>query len=542
MGRMKKNLVGILITYSILIGLASAATQSSDSSAGPTNMVVDFDSTQLESSLMPGQNGILNLVIKNTGDYNAKNVEVWIPSTSRIHLDKRLYVGQVGAGESKTMPIWLRVDNGAATGLTGIQVTISFDGFDAEGAAENNQATVWEIPVYVYGNPSFQITPKKTTFYKDSLDDLALDGLTLTSVKDLEATLSSSCATIIGSSRKYIGQVASNQNFNLTYQVKPSSSGTCLASLRLLYTDESGSKTSDNVSLGLNVEDAGVDFKVTNVSYSPTGPGEQTDMKITVKNVGSADADDVTVYLDLSSPFAPVGTSEKYLPKIPAGQDVEVDFGLAVGWTADTTSYSIPLDIDYKVGGTSYTINKTIGIDVSGKVILEIMQVQSSGGSIRIDVANIGTRTADGVKATLIISNAASAQQGAFNRSMQAGNNAGQPRANASQFARNVSQNADQQRIISYKSDIKPSKQTTFTFSTSATGPATLEIEYTGVNNERVTQTERITLSGGTSFSGARSNSGSNGGTSTTTIAVAAVVVLVIAYLAYRWLKGRKSR
>lgn len=532
---MKKILIGLLIMCCILISPVDAATQSSDSSAGPTNMVVDFDATELESTLMPGQNAIMNLVIKNTGDYNAKNVEVWIPSTVRIHLDKRLYVGQVGAGESKAMPIWMRVDNEAATGLTGIQVTITFDGFDAEGVAENNQATVWEIPVYIYGNPSFQITPKKTTFYKDSLDDLALDGLTLTSVKDLEATLSSSCATIIGSSRRYVGQVASNQNFNLTYQIKPVSSGACLASLRLLYTDESGNKESDNMSIGLNVEDAGVNLKITNVSYSPTGPGEQTGLSIILKNVGSADADDVTIYLDLSSPFAPVGTSEKYLPKIKAGEGVAVDFGLAVGWDASTTSYSIPLSIAYKVGGTSYNVSKNIGIDVAGKVILEIMQVQSSGGSVRIDVANIGTRTADGVKATLITSAATGGQQTAFNRSRPAGEN-------FNQAGRNMSQAPEQQRIISYKSDIKPSKQTTFTFSTSATGQATLELEYTGINNERVTQTERITLSGGSGLSGIRGSSGSNGGTSTTTIAITAAAVLVVAYLAYRRLKARKSR
>jgi len=496
-------------------------------------MVVDFDSTYLGSDIRPGDSGVLNLVVKNTGGSKAENVQLWLSSTALVNIDKKFYVGSLNTGESKTIPVILRAEKTAKTGLTTIQVYISYDGFDSDGKRDNNQLTTWEIPIRIYGNPAFQIAPSRTTYFKDSSDEIDLAGLTLSHVKDLEATLSSSCVTIIGSSRKYVGELTVNDTFNLTYQIKPATSGACIVSLRLSYTDESGSQASDNVSIGLNVEDAGVDFKVINVSYTPTGPGEQTDVKLLVKNVGSADADDVTVYLDLSSPFAPVGTSEKYLPKIQAGEDVEVDFGLAVTWDASTTSYSIPVDITYKVGGTSYNISKSIGIDVSGKVILEIMQVQSSGSSVRIDVANIGTRTADGVKATLITSGSANAQS-AFNRSRQSSEN-------ASQFGRNINQTQEQQRFISYKSDIKPSKQTTFTFSTSATGPATLEIEYTGINNERVTQTEKITLSGGGSLSTTRVNSKSSSSISTTTIILAAVV-LVIAYLAYRRIRGRKSK
>ena len=524
----------VFSTCAMAATIASATSASTDLS--PTNVVVDFDATKVDANMMPGDSGILNLVITNTGGQAAENVQVWLPSNAILHIDKRFYIGRMEVGESKTTPVLIRVENTAKTGLTGIQVSITYDGFDSDGTKKNNEQVSMEIPLRIFGNPLFQLTPSKTTYYKDNAEELSLEGLTMTSVKDMEATLSSSCLTVIGSSRNFVGDISAKQNFNLIYQIKPASAGACIASVRLSYTDESGSKVSDNVSIGLNVEDAGVDFKVTNVSYSPTGPGEQTDMKITLKNVGSADASDVTAYLDLTSPFSPVDTAEKYVSVIRAGQDIDIDFGIAVDWTASTTSYSIPLYINYKVGGTSYTINKSIGIDVSGKVILQIMSVQSSGGSIRIDIANIGTRDAAGVKATLVLPNTAGIPQGGFNRTRQAGDN-------ASQFARNISQGGGaDQRIISYKSDIKPSKDSTFTFSTSATGPATLELEYTGFNNERVTQTERITL-GGSGVSGTRGSSSSNGssGISTTTLVLAAAALIVV-YLAYRRIKRRKSK
>lgn len=524
----------LLLSMGTATSVTTTGTSSSTSETSATNMVVDFDSTSFDSNVRRGDSGVLNLVIKNTGGRKAENLEVWLPSTATVRIDKRFYVGRMDPGESKAIPVLFTVDGKSKTGLTAIQVYISYNGLKSDGTSDDNKLTTWEIPLNVVGNPLFQITAEKTTYYKDTLDELKITGVTKDPVKDLEATLSSNCATIIDSSRKYVGEVASGQTFNLAYPIKPSSSGACTAYLRLSYTDETGSKALDNITLGLNVEDAGVDFKIVNVSYTSTGPGEQTDLKIILRNVGNADADDVTLYLNLSSPFTPVDTSEKYIPQIQADKDVEVDFRLAVGWDAETTAYSIPLRITYKVGGTSYSATKDVGLDVTGKVILEVIQVQATGSSVRIDVANIGTRTADAVKATLIVSAplTTSNNQTTSGRSSQTG---GFMNRTAGE---NMNRSGVQQRLVSYKSDIKSNKQTTFTFSTSATGGATLELEYTGPNNERVTQTERITLSnGGTS----NMRSSSSSGTSTTTYAIAAAV-LVIAYLAYRRFRSRKNK
>jgi len=489
-------------------------------------MAVDFASTSVSTNVQRGDTGIMNLVIKNSGGRKAENINVWVPGTAVVFADKRYYVGSMDSGETRSIPVIFRISPTARTGMTGLQVKIVFDGYRYDGTLNPNQQSTFEIPVNIISNPLFQITPDKTTFYKDNLDDLTLMGISKDPVRDLEATLTSNCLTVMGSSRKYVGLVTANQTFGIPYAIKPSQAGSCLSFLTMSYTDESGGKSSDNISIGLNVQDAGVDFKVQNVSYTPTGPGEQTNLKISLRNVGNADASDVTFRLNITSPFAPIDTTEKYIPKVNAGGNVEIDFGLSVGWDAITQAYSIPLSIAYKVGGSSYSTGKDIGLDVAGKVILEVMDVQTSSGSVRIDVANIGTRTADGVKATLIIPNAASTQQGRnfTGRNQISGNASGG--------------SGDFQRLISYKSDIKSTKQTTFTFPTTSTGQATLEIEYSGPNNQRVTQTERITIAGSSSTLTGRSTTSS--GTSTTTYALYAVV-LVIAYLAYRRYKAGKK-
>lgn len=555
---MKKMLICVLLTYCILVGSVAAVTTSSSSSTGPTNMVVDFDSTELESNLMPGESGILNLVIENTGDYIAKNVDVWIPSTAKIHIDKRLHIGEVSAGESKTLPIWIRVDKDANTGLTGIQVTIGFDGYDAEGTADNNQETTWEIPVYVYGNPSFQITPEKTTFYKDSLDKFNLEGLALSPVEDLESLLSSSCVTVLGSSRKYVGDIQANQKFNISYDIKSSTAGLCTATLQLSYIDESVDRVLDNVTLGFVVEDAGVDFKLVNISYEPTAPGKNVAVNLQLKNMGESDAEDTTVSLNLTDPFTPLDTSEKYIGPVQSGGVISVDFTIAVGWDAETKVYSIPLNIDYKVGGTSYSVKKDIGLDVSGDVILEIIKVDASGSSLKIDVANIGTHTAEGVKATLITDVGASVVNSASN-GQTAGRQRGgmgfmpgigrQAPAHASgeeqetPVRQEVLNQSQLQQYVAYKSDIKPSKQTTFSFDVMLSGPATLILEYNGPNNERVTQREKITVNGGQAYArmtGAVTASRS-GGSSVTTILMYGAAAVVVFFLARKLYSRRKS-
>jgi hypothetical protein len=519
--------------------IVAAAASTTSTETAPTNMVVNFDSTSFDSSLSPGDSGILNLVIKNSGGRRADNVEVYIPSTAAVSVDKRFYVGSIAAGESKTIPVTVRVSDSAKTGLTAVNVKLTYNGFDSSGNSDNNKVTAWDIPLRVYGKPSFQMTPEKTTYFKDTVDDLKLDGRLVASVKDLEATLTSDCVTVIGSSRQNLGDLSRDQTFELDYQIKPTKTGACTVSLRMEYTDESGASAKDNISLGLNIEDAGVDFKVANVSYKPTGPGEAVTVSVGLTNVGKADAIDTTVALTLDSPFVPVDTSEKYVGAVSGGESVATEFNIAVGWDAETKTYSIPLKITYKVGGTTYNVTKNIGLEVSGKVILEVINVQSSRGSIRVDVANIGTRTADGVKATLIVSAQSRNQSMGRARNQTYGFDRNQTPSEGMR-PQNVSvASGEDVQLVSYKSDIKPSKQTTFTFTTQATGPATLMLEYTGLNNERVTQTERIMLSASAVTGGLTTRS--NTGTSTTTYLIYGVVILAAAVIVHRFYKRRKK-
>ena len=312
-------------------------------------------------------------------------------------------------------------------------------------------------------------------------------------------------------------------------------------------------------SFGVNIEDAGVDFKLSDISYNPTGPGATVNVSLTLLNIGGADAQDTTVSLDASDPFAPIDSLEKYVGAVGGGKEATVMFPLSVSFGAATQTYTIPVTITYKIGGTTYTSKKTIGIDVQGTVILSVINVDSSSGTPRIDIANLGSRDASSIKATLIIPNSAGnstafagGRQGGQNRSAggAAGGASGGPGGQGFNGTRQGGLNmgtdtANSQSYVVYKSDIKAGKNSVFAFtSASVTGAATLVLEYSGPNNQRVTQREMITLSArsSSSTSGRTGTASRGGGTDYTTLGLYALAAVFIIFAGYKLYKRRKKK
>lgn len=544
------NIIVILCIAS-LAGSAATSTDTSSSTTKTntqaTNIAVDFDQTVVDSKLSPGDSGVLNLYIKNVGGMEAESVEVYLPTVGGVHIDKKQYIGHMDAGESKMIPAIIRIDESASTGLNIIQARITYDSFDSDGDRTNGKTANWEIPIRVYANPSFQITLQKATYYKDTTDELVIDGTVKDEVKELEVLMSSNCVTVIGSSQEYLGNIKENGDYKITYTIKPTVTGACSATLTFTYTDQAGGRTTSEVPFGLNIEDGGVDFKLMDISYNPTGPGETVNVSITIKNVGSAQAEDTTVSLEAEDPFAPLDTLEKYVGTVGGKKEATVLFPLSVSWGASTQTNTIPLTITYKIGGTTYSVEKTIGVDVSGKVILSVINVDTSTGSIRVDVANLGTRDASSVKATLIVTTAGNStdmtggmRQGG-NRSANGGF-PGQSANSSGQGGPTGGAGGSTTQYVAYKSDIKAGKSSTFSFTASGTGVATMLIEYSGENNQRITQKEMVTLSAKTTSSNGRTMQASKG-MDTTQIAIygaGAVIVLFICYKLYKKKKKKK--
>ncbi len=418
-GKIFKGMV-VLMILAFTAWTACAQTLPSAASASatvtPTNMVLDYELTHVDSNLGPGDSGILVVVIKNVGTQAAENVQLSIPATSDVSVDKRWDLGRMDPLTSKSVSTTITISKDAAIGLHTVPVKISFDGYDQDGTRRNNQLTSYDLPIRIYGNANFQLAVQQVPFYKDVSTKLVITGTTQYGARDLFATLipvtsagvssataasaastQAACASILGSSRTYLGSIGKGQSFELDYLIQPHDIGVCSFGLQLDYSDVSGNPLKETLPLGIDVQRYNVDFKVTDVSFAGASPGSVANITVSIENVGNSEAKDASVTLDLNTPFTAIGSSETYVGQFGSKSSKDLNFQASVDSAANIQAYDIPLTITYyDLAGTQHSIQKSIGLQVDGKpeikAILESTSLFGPGskGTVTVMVVNKG--------------------------------------------------------------------------------------------------------------------------------------------------------
>lgn len=397
----KRIFLGLVLAA--LLAFSGLTAYAADTqSLSPTNVVLDYDLTHVDANLKPGDSGVLQIVIRNVGPQAAEDVQLSVPETGSISVNKKWDLGKMEPYSIKTVSSTLTVSKDAYIGLHNIQVRINYDGYDSKGKRENDKETVWDFPVRVYVSANFQVAVEKNVFSKDSADKLIITGTTQDGAKSVSATLTSdpaqaACASVIGSSKVFVGDVARGQTFRLEYDIKPSNVGVCSFSLLMDYSDVSGNSMKETLPVSIDVQRNDVDFKVTDVSYTGASPGTEVNVTVSLDNLGSAQANDVSVTAQLSSPFTPIGSSERFIGTIGNHEAKDVSFRLLVDSQADVKAYVIPLTVDYfDSAGTKYSINKTIGLALDGKPQLQLFLERNdpltpgSTGRVTVSIVNKG--------------------------------------------------------------------------------------------------------------------------------------------------------
>lgn len=398
----------LLTIFAILGGSAHAAaataaygTATTIARVAPTNMVLDYDLTRVDTNLKAGDSGLLTVVIKNVGTQAAEDVVVNIPGTGDISVNKKFDVGRIEPLESKTVSATISVSKNAYVGLHTTSVRISYDGYNEEGERKNDQLTVWDLPIRVYGDANFQVSVEKGSFYKDMSSKLVIRGTNQDAARSVTATLApagtTACASLIGSSKVYVGDLGKGGSFGIEYVIQPSDVGVCSFGLLLEYYDVSGNSLKETLPIGIEVQRFDVDFKVIGVSYLGASPGSTTNITVSLENVGSASAEDASVTLNFDSPFTAIGSSEIYIGQFKSKESKSLIFQASVDSAADIKSYNIPVSIDYfDQAGVKHSTQKSIGMQVDGKpeikVFLEKTDLFTEGtkGMITVTVVNKG--------------------------------------------------------------------------------------------------------------------------------------------------------
>jgi len=143
-------------------------------------------------------------------------------------------------------------------------------------------------------------------------------------------------------------------------------------------------------------------------------PGDnQVAVKAWLVNSGTGSTADLQVRLILEDPFKPSsgGSDTYFLGTVQPGQVSEADFYIDIDKSAQFGSYNLRLVTDSSGSSGQVEVGQ-IPIYVSEKVRFELVQVEpsvlhagDSGVSIKVTIKNVGSTTADSVRAQLRVGN-----------------------------------------------------------------------------------------------------------------------------------------
>ncbi|MEK6809051.1 MAG: hypothetical protein AABY40_00085 [Nanoarchaeota archaeon] len=134
-------------------------------------------------------------------------------------------------------------------------------------------------------------------------------------------------------------------------------------------------------------------------------PGGETEIDITLENVGDEDIENIVVTLDISNvPFVPVDSSnEKVIEKIGDGREERVNFRVKALAAAEPATYKIPVIVSY--AGASKT--SLISIEVAANAHLDLLLEKSElvkvndNAKVTLKFVNDGLAQVKNLKVTL---------------------------------------------------------------------------------------------------------------------------------------------
>ena len=134
-------------------------------------------------------------------------------------------------------------------------------------------------------------------------------------------------------------------------------------------------------------------------------PGSETEIGITLENVGDEDIENVLVTLDLSEvPFVPVGSAnEKIIDEINDGDKEKVMFQVKALPDAQPSTYKIPVVVSYAGASKTSLISVEVTADAHLDLLLEKSELVkvNDNGKVTLKFVNDGLAQVKNLKITL---------------------------------------------------------------------------------------------------------------------------------------------
>ncbi|MGD2104168.1 MAG: IPT/TIG domain-containing protein [Anaerolineae bacterium] len=371
--------------------------------------------------VVAGSEFVATVEVYNNGSRAGENTTVTFPGGTFTPVgDTGHLLWQLHINHTSTVTQRMRAPSSLSSGIYDLQVDLSAN--DWEG---NHYEFPRSIPVEVVGlggRPKLVVEEAETEPTTLGPGDVFTLTLRLvnrgnrTATDALVGVASPDLAVPAGGSNVLAGKlVRPNQKVTATLPLvlaEVTKAGHRALSVALEYGDYGGGSYSDQQDVGLDVsttlsERPQVIIERYRSTPDSLAPGDTFTLTLVLSNVGGGDAERLVVTLGGETdgglgPFAPVGSSNvKFVSGLPAGATIDVAQRLVVDGSAESGSYSLPVQLALDdPRDTRHTDSQLISLMVRRRPHLQIGFYRTVGKptvgepfAIPVEVANIGRTT-----------------------------------------------------------------------------------------------------------------------------------------------------
>ncbi len=525
---MKNNITGKCLAVALVLAcfLACCSTVTA-TTITPTSLSVDYTSTATDKDMEPGDSGILLIVIQNSGGLDAKSVTASIFDSNYIESEvHQKYIGNINPSSTVTLATKIKVSTSAPQGSHILRLTLNYDAYYyniASTLVKESLSTSWDIPVSVGGKPSFAIENLqginagkgdsfRMSFNLKNEKNTAYDASVSLSGASSTTTASSYDITVLGSNVKYIGDIGPESSAKVEFDAYVSDgaeSGAYLLPLTVTYEDQNHVENQERYFIGVYVSTRADEvLDITNIDCSPSSPGSNADLTLSVKNVGEDTVEGITVDLDLSSPLIALQSDKAYISSLEGMEEKDVSFRISISSDANIKTYTVPVNLIYTDMDGAHTIRRNIGVQVYAEPDISVGIDRIAPGEITIRLVNLGLAEAKFLNVRVLPTDMYDL---ASSEEIYIGN-----------------MDPDDYDTVEYDIKLKAGGDVEV--------PLKMTVEYLDAHNNKYSVNKSVTLSRYMVESLKVDSSGN-----TTTTAAAVIILAVVGFLGYRYYKKRQS-
>lgn len=392
---MQKGKMLALLALVVLLAGGVAFAGPMGGSANSSDAVLQVtDYSLIPPTPYAGTAGYVKLTLANTGTADATGISVYYDysqSTSQLVL----YAGTISANSNAQVTIPFKVPQQLSGGIYLINMNIYY----TPSTSTSQKLSSFSVPIIVSQYEPLEVSTRGSTSGSIAPGDkfqliLAVNNTGGVVNNLLVTTPQNSSFSLEGTTQESLGDIPSGSGTNVTISLVSSSStpiGQYTIPLVFTYQDASGNTASETLYVGpVSVLEASTQFRLSMEPLSATEVGSEATFKITLENSGT---NPLTAIVDVNSTtaFTPLGVSRLYFESVEPGQSVSQNVTIGISNSVTAGYYELPLTVTLSSGNV---VTQNVGVPVSATSDLTVTASSQSsagiGGGITIEISNTG--------------------------------------------------------------------------------------------------------------------------------------------------------